>query len=153
MDCGQIRDDVFLVVLLGVVYGPKTGKVLIGRRENDPYIKALSWSFPGGRAGHNAGLEESLKESIKKKTGISVSVGKVIFAKTYPENRKILSIYYLCEPAEGSGDLAAAPIGKPKSGFVELKWVKPEEISDYFTTSYHPNLEKIIGYLKRGLNR
>ena len=36
-------------ILLAIIYDPKTNKILIGRRENDPHIKQLTWGFPGGR--------------------------------------------------------------------------------------------------------
>ena len=67
---------------------------------------------------------------------VDAEVRNVLFAKTYPEKREFLSIYYLCD-VKG---------GKEKSGesFVELKWVKPSEVRNYFTTSLHPKLEKLL---------
>ena len=62
---------------------------------------------------------------------------KVVFAKTYPEKREFLSIYYLCEVVGGEE--------KPEEKLVELKWVKPTEVKKYFTTSLQP---KLLKYLK-----
>ena len=127
----------FLLNVLGIVYDPETRKILIGRRENDPYLKKLSWTFPGGRPAYDNDLEYYLKREVKIKTGVDVEVEKIIFAKTYPENRELLSIYYLCKP-----------IGGPEQAgekFVEIKWVKPTKTKDYFTTSLHPTL---FEYLK-----
>jgi len=137
MEWNKFDRGVFLVNVLGIVYDKKNKKILIGRRENDPYLKELSWGFPGGRPNYKEDLEASLKHEIKIKTGLDVNVKKLIFAKTYPEKKEFLSIYYLCE---FSG-------GKEKAGekFKEIKWIKPEEVKDYFTTSLHP---KLFDFLK-----
>ena len=136
MDWKQFDKGIFLVNVLGIIYNPKTKKILIGKRENDPYLKKLTWCFPGGRAGYENDLEFYLKDEIKIKTGLDIKVENVVFAKTYPEKREFLSIYYLCELISG----------KEKTGedFVELKWVKPLEVKKYFTTSIH---QKLLRYL------
>ncbi len=138
-DWKQEDKGIFLVILLGVVFNPKTKKILIGRRKNDSYIKELSWCFPGGRAKYGEELKEALKREIKKKTGLEVQSLGAVFAKTYPEKKEFLSIYYLCE----------AVGGKEKAGekFVEVKWVNPEELEKYFTTSFHPELKEYINNL------
>ncbi len=137
MDWSQFERGVFLVNVLGIVYNPKTKKILIGKRVDDPYLKNLSWCFPGGRPCYKEDLEKCLKHEIKIKTGLSVKVKNVVFAKTYPEKREFLSIYYLCEIAGG----------KEKAGekFIEIKWIRPTEVKKYFTTSLHP---KLFNFLK-----
>ena len=137
MNWVKFDKGVFLVNVLGIIYDPKTRQILIGKRENDPYIKELSWTFPGGRPNYKKDLEIYLKHEIKIKTGLNVDVKKIVFAKTYPEKREFLSIYYLC------GVIG----GKEKAGdnFVEIKWVKPTDVKKYFTTSLHPRL---LEYLK-----
>ncbi len=131
---------VFLLNVLGIVYNPKTKRILIGRRENDPFVKELKWSFPGGRPAYEKDLEYYLKHEIKIKTGLNVKVKKVIFARVPPENKQFLLIYYHCELING----------KLKAGekFVEVKWIKPNEIKKYFTTSLHPEIIKYPGSLK-----
>lgn len=132
---GQFDRGIFVVNLLAVIKNEK-GQILIGKRENDPYIKQLSWTFPGGRPAYNEDLEEYLKLEVKKKTNYDIRVEKVIFAKTYSENRKFLSIYYLAKIASGSE--------KAGEKFTELKWVSSDELENYFTTSLHPKLLEII---------
>ena len=138
---GQFGKGIFLVNVLGIIYNPKTKKILIGRRENDPHIKKLTWCFPGGRPEYQKDLEFYLKHEIKIKTALDIRMEKiaVVFAKTYPEKRKFLSIYYYCE-VKG---------GKEKAGedLVELKWIKPMEVKKYFTTSLHPKLFKYLASL------
>ncbi len=128
---------VFLLNVLGIVYNPETRMILIGKREKDPFIRELSWSFPGGRPGYKEDLEVYLKHEIKIKTGLDANVDNIVFAKTYPEKREFLSIYYLCTIVGG----------KEKAGekFAEIKWVKPADVQKYFTTSLHPDL---LVYLK-----
>lgn len=138
MDWSQFNKGVFLVNVLGIVYDPNTKRILIGKRENDPYIKELSWCFPGGRPNYNDDLEFYLKSEVKAKTDIDVEIKQIIFAKTYPEKREFLSIYYLCEPIDG--------VAKASKRFVEVKWIKPIEVNKYFTTSIHP---KILQFLKK----
>lgn len=137
MDWSQFSKGVFLVNVLGIVYNPKTRRVLIGRRENDPYIKELSWCFPGGSPSYEKELESYLKHEIRIKTGLDVEVKKVVFAKTYPEKREFLSIYYHCEVIGGKEEAGEK--------FSELKWVKPTEVKKWFTTSLHP---KLLEYLR-----
>ncbi|MFH0714778.1 MAG: NUDIX domain-containing protein [Candidatus Diapherotrites archaeon] len=137
LDFSQFDKGVFLVNLLGIVFDEKAGKILIGRRENDPHVKELGWCFPGGRPLYEGELEESLKAEIRKKTGLEVEVKEIVFAKTYPEKREFLAIYYCCSPKGG----------KEQSGekFKELKWIRPTEVTKYFTTSLHP---KVLEFLK-----
>jgi ADP-ribose pyrophosphatase YjhB (NUDIX family) len=137
MEWNQFDKGVFVVNVLGIIYDLENKKILIGRRENDPYIKELTWCFPGGRPAYDEELEDYLKLEIRKKTSLEVEIKDIIFAKTYPEDRKFLSIYYLCNAKSGQEEAGEK--------FVEIKWMNPEEVKNYFTTSLHP---KLLDYLK-----
>lgn len=132
--------DKFNTILLGVIFDPAKRKILIGRRENDPYIKELTWVFPGGSLNYEEDLDAALKKKIKEKTGLDVKNLGAVFAKTYPEKKEFLSIYFLCEAVGGKE--------KAANDLVELKWVAPEEIEKHFTTSFHPHLKEYILNLK-----
>ena len=56
------------------------------------------------------------------------------------EKPTLLAIYYLCETIGGK-ELAG-------DDFTELKWIPPEEVEKYFTTSFHPELKEYINNLK-----
>lgn len=116
----------------------KPKQILIGKWEKDLYINKLTWVFPGGRPSYEEDLEFYPKKEIKIKTGLDIVIKKVVFAKTYPEKREFLSIYYLCEVVGG----------KEQAGekFIEIKWIKPKDVKKYFTTSLHP---KLLEYLKK----
>lgn len=130
----------FFPIVLGIIFDPKTKKILIGKRVKDEDIPKLVWAFPGGRPEHSEELEIAVKREVKEETGLNVESLGVIFAKTYPEKKDLLAIYYLCEIVGG----------KEKAGedFTELKWVEPEELEKYFTTSFHPKLKEYILGLK-----
>ncbi len=131
----------FKVILLAIVFDPKTKKILIGKREKDPDIPKLTWAFPGrGKVNYDEEIEETLKKGIKEKTGLEVESLGAVFAKTYPEKKEFLSIYYLCEVTGGEE--------KVGEKFVELKWVSPDELEKHFTTSFHPHLKEYIMNLK-----
>ncbi len=141
----SFEKGVFLVNCLAIIY--KDGKILIGRIGKDPHIKELTWRFPGGRPRYDKPLEKSLKEEVKKKTNIDVKVKKLIFARIYPEKKEFLSLYYLCE------FYLCEPIGgieKPGEKFKELKWIKPTEVTKYFTTSIDPFILEFLKKLESG---
>ena len=132
--------DGFNVVLLGVIFDPNKKRILIGRREKDIYIEKLTWCFPGGKLNHGEDLDQALKKKIKEKTGLKIENLGVIFSKIYPEKKDFLSIYFLCEVLEGKE--------KAHDDLVELKWVKPEELENHFTTSFHPHMKEYVLNLK-----
>jgi mutator protein MutT len=128
------------VIVLGIIFDPKERKILIGKRSSKNDIEGLTWAFPGGRPEIGEELKESIKREIKEETNLDVESLGIIFAKTYPEKRDLISLYYLCEKIgeeEKAGD-----------DFSELKWVSPEELEEHFTTSFHPNLKEYIMNLK-----
>ncbi len=132
--------DPFHVLLLGIIFDPAKRKILIGRREKDPYIKELTWCFPGGKLILGEDIDQKLKKRIKEKTGYNVKNLGVIFTKIYPEKKDLLSIYFLCEVFTGKE--------KPGDDLVELKWVSPAELEKHFKTSFHPHLKEFIMNLK-----
>lgn len=138
LNWNEFDRGVYLVNVLGVVFDTKTRKILIGKRVNDPYVKKLDWCFPGGRPKYGEDLETGLKREIKKKTNLDVESLGAIFARTVSEKKEFLLIYYLCEVV---GDINEA---KPGEKFIEIKWVKPEELESYFTTSFHLKLKEYI---------
>jgi ADP-ribose pyrophosphatase YjhB (NUDIX family) len=130
----------FKVVHLGIIFDPSTKKILIGRRENDPYVPKLNWTPPGGRIISGEDLEVSLKAKIKEQTGLDVENLGNIFAMIPKEKKDFLLLLYLCEVTGGEE--------KVGGNLKEIKWVNPEELDDYFTIAYHPHLREYILNLK-----
>lgn len=123
-------------IVLGIIFDTKTKKILIGKRNDSKDFEGLTWAFPGGRPEHGEELEESIKREVKEETGLDVESLGVIFAKTYPEKRDLVAIYFLCEMIGGEE--------KAGEDFSEVKWVSPEELKDHLTTSFHPKLREYV---------
>ncbi len=130
----------FSVAILGIIFDPANKKILIGRTEGVPELPELTWGFPGGSAVPGEDVDITLKNSVKEKTGLIVKNLGAIFSKTYPEKEDLLSVYFLCESFEGEENAGGR--------FKELKWVDPEELEDYFTTSFHKKLKEFLLELK-----
>lgn len=131
---------VFHTIVLGIIYDPKEKKILIGKQVKDPHIEKLTWAFPGGRPEYGEELEEAIKREIGGETHLVVESLGPVFAKTYPERKDLLAIYFLCEKVNGKENA--------DEDFEELKWVGPEEVESYFTTSLHPQLKEYLLNLK-----
>ena len=130
----------FNVVLIGVIFDPAKRQILIGRKEGDPDLPKLTWCFPGGRLHHGEDLDKKLKQRIKDKTGYDVKNLGAIFSKVYPEKPDLMAVYFLCEVFGGEEKIG--------DDIVELKWVVPDELEKYFTTSFHSRLKEYIMNLK-----
>ena len=132
--------DDFNVIVLGIIFNPKTKKILIGRRENDPHVPKLKWTPPGGRVSHGDDLEISLKIKIKEQTGLEVENLGHIFSMIPKEKENFILILHLCEVVKGKE--------KVGGNLKEIKWVNPEELDNYFNIAYHPHLREYILNLK-----
>lgn len=133
--------DQFFILLLAIIFDPAKRKILITRKEGDPELGLkFTWGFPGTELPYGEGISEILKKKIKEKTGYDIKNLGAVFSKVYPENKKLLAIYFLCEAI--GGKLKLGPFYK------ELKWVNPEELKKHFTTSFHPHLKEYIMNLK-----
>lgn len=126
----------FEVIVLGVIFDTKTKKILIGRRNDPKDFKGLTWAFPGGRPKHGEELDHAIKREVKEETNLDTDSMGVIFAKTYPEKKDLVAVYFLCGITGGKE--------KAQEDFSELKWIGPGELGKYFTTSLHPKLREYI---------
>ena len=131
-----MENKTFEVIVLGIIFNPEKKKILIGRRENDENIPELTWCFPGGRLIQGEDVDKTLKKKIKLKTGYDIKNLGAFFSKTYPEKPNLLANYFLTQIFEGEE--------KPGDDLVELKWVSPNELEDYFKTSLHKKLKEFL---------
>ncbi len=130
----------FKIILLGIIFDPKEKRILIGRREKDPYVPKLIWTPPGGSIIPGEDLENSLKIKIKEQTGFEIENLGNIFAMIPKEKKEFVLLLYLCEIIGGKE--------KVGGNLKEIKWIKPEELDNYFTIAYHPHLREYILNLK-----
>jgi len=120
---------------LGIIH--RDGKVLIGKRKNkDEFVEHLIWVFPGGEVGAN--IEESLKKIIEEETNLDVEIKELVYVRKPPESKINMVLFYFdCMPLnrdeKSGGDL------------VELMWVKPTSVCEFFTTSVS---DKVMEFLR-----
>lgn len=136
----KTKKESFSVIILAIIFDPEKRKILIGKRENDPYVKELGWVFPGGRLTQNETEEQTIKRKIKEETGLEVENLGTVFSRIFPEKNDFFLIYNLCELVGGKE--------KPGGDIKQLKWVSPDELQSYFTTSFDPKLKEYINNLK-----
>jgi len=126
----------FEVLIVGIIFDPKKKKVLIGRAKDDQTLPGLTWFFPGELANYDEDVDQTLKKTLKLKTGYDVKNLGAIFSKVYPERKDLLAVYFLTEVFDGEE--------KPGAHLTELKWVSPKELENYFTTSFHKKLKEYL---------
>ncbi len=140
MEEPKITDD-FHVLLLGIIFDPEKRKIFVIRKEGDPELgEKFTWGFPGTELFKGKQPADFLVEKLKEKTGYDVENLGAVFSKVYPENDKLLAIYYLCEVKSGEQKMGQY--------YKEMQWIDPEEIEKKFTTSFHPMLKEYIINLK-----
>ncbi len=130
------------VVNLGIVFN-KEGKVLIIKRKKPEITKTgkeFVWAFPGGRQEKGETREERVVKEVLLETGYKVRPIKEIHLRVHPDTH-ILVVYHLCE-LENEEPIAEI---QEIDEIEEIKWVKPEELKNYFTTNIDPEVKKILG--------
>lgn len=131
------------VIVIGLGIIAKDGKILLGlRKEKDPYVKELSWVFPGGKF-ESLDFEAELTKTIKEETGLNVFINQLVHARLIPDSPekkvKIIAIYYHCTPVSGK-EQAGGDLKK-------LEWVSAMKIFRFFTTSTTDEVVSFMGTL------
>lgn len=126
---------------VGLAIIAKDNHVLIGkRRSKDPYVKDLTWVFPGGRL-KSLDFVAEVEREAEEETGLTVKAERLIHVRLFPNTKgsQILCLYFCCTPTGGEE--------KVGGDLTELKWVKPTETyRKYFTT--HTAAE-VKGFLQK----
>lgn len=135
-----------IIVGLGIIVDKK-GRVLIGSRaDKDPWVKNLSWVFPGGSMS-SLDFETELKKKMLLETGLLVSVNSLVSTRIHPDaffkKAQVVALYFHCSPANENQII-------PGNGLSELKWVWPTEVYKYFTNSVSDDVAKFLFSLEEG---
>lgn len=133
-----------IVVGLGIIVNSE-GKVLIGaRQDKDPWVKNLSWVFPGGGIG-SFEFETEVKNKVLAETGLEVEIHSLISTRLHPDaylkKAQVVTLYFHCTTS-GNKPLKAG------HGLVELKWVKPTEVYKFFTNSTNDDVARFLSVLE-----
>ena len=113
------------------------GKILIGKkeeREGHPIIG--EWHILGGHLEKGEQVEDAIKREVKEETGLDVEVHQVVDVMSFAwENEKndSLQIVFHCEAERREEE--------PLDDLTELKWVSPDEITDYVHSEEAGRLE------------
>ncbi len=132
-------------ILLAVVQNPNNEILIVCRTEKETGTNGaiLTWVFPGGEKRVDETNEQALKRIVMEETGYELSeVGKVISEREHPEFP--VYVYYV-----GCGLKDVVQVIPPSDPEVkDPKWVKPEEIPNYFTTDYDPKVKETLKNIK-----
>ena len=125
-------ENKFSVKIIGVLFEPKSRKILLGKNIGDK-----NFSFLEGNLNQNTELDVELKKIAKQKTGFKIHNLGAIYAKNKIQNEKdVLELYFLCEATEGKE--------KPGKNVAELIWVKPSEVEKKLKAKFPSRLKEYI---------
>lgn len=130
-----------IFVVVGIVLNKK-GEVLIVKRKKSEITqsgKELIWAFPGGKLEPNDTREKRVVEEILVETGYKVKPIRQIHLRVHPDSF-IMIAYFLCE-LENEEPVQEI---EEKDEIEEVKWVKPQELINYFTTDIDPEVKKFL---------
>ena len=131
----------------GVVFHPD-GRVLLILRGSEP-LKGR-WSIPGGILDLGETMADGVRREVLEETGVEVEVGPLIttFDRILRDEDGTVQYHYvlvdyLCEAAGDSVPTAA-------SDAADARFVHPEELADYQTTSSLPLVIELALAMREG---
>ncbi len=128
-------------VVVGIVLNKK-GEVLIIKRKKPEITetgKEFIWAFPGGKIEPNETREERVVKEILVETGYKVKPLRQIHLRIHPDSFVMIA-YFLCELEQDEPVQEIEEVDEIE----EVRWVKPEELKNYFTTDIDPEVKKIL---------
>lgn len=133
------------IVITGLgIFTNFEGKVLIANRQHDQTVDNLSWGFPGGQL-HSLDFAKDLKDLVLARAGCSVRVGNLITARIFPDTTdpatQIITLYFACQFT------ADSPEERYDSRYNELKWIKPMDVFQHFTSSASDDITHYLAAL------
>lgn len=124
--------DKFDIKIIGILFEPKSRKILIGKAKGDK-----EYSFLEENLTYNEELDRCLKKVAKQKTGYKIHNLGAVYAINKIKGRKdLLELYFLCEATEGKE--------KPGKDIQELIWIKPAEIEKKLKIKLPTRLKEYI---------
>ncbi|KGE16294.1 NUDIX hydrolase [Paenibacillus wynnii] len=123
-----------IVAVKGVIL--KEGKILLVQRADDDYIGAGTWECAGGKIEFGEGLEAALVREIKEETGLTVSVGNILYAATFmtDSTRQVVILTYLCRTNETTVQLSKEHL--------DYRWCTKDQIKTLLLPQIISDFEK-----------
>jgi 8-oxo-dGTP pyrophosphatase MutT (NUDIX family) len=116
--------------------------VLIVRRrkiETGTGSAKLTWAFPGGIPSSYETPQDTVAQEVLEETGYEVEVHELISKRKHPQF-PVFVYYFRCELKTSE----ATEVVQDEE-IAGVKWVKPEEIKNYFTSDFDPIVAKFLG--------
>ncbi len=100
----------------------------------------LQWAFAGGKQYFNESREECVEREVLAETGYDIESKKQISVRVHPQF-PVTIVYHLCSLK------SPEPVAKPKEPheIAEIKWVKPEKLTELFTTDFDLKVKQELG--------
>jgi 8-oxo-dGTP diphosphatase len=89
-------EDNFVVAVKAIIRYNE--KILIIKRSDYDSAGAGIWEYPGGGICFGEELKDALAREVKEETGLTISIGKLLYATTFSTGttRQIVLLSYLC---------------------------------------------------------
>lgn len=141
---------------VGVVRNARA-EVLIVRRQNEDHAGSplhIVWTFPSGKKTNGHTLPEieqrqpeteraqNVEAGILAETGYRIKADRQISLRVHPDFGEVTS-YHLCHLEE---EQQVSAFVQPER-ILEIKWVQPEELKNYFTTNFDTNIQRELGLI------
>jgi len=129
--------QLFRLVAAAVIYDGQ-GKFLLAQRfSKDPNLPGI-WAIPAGHVEESENsvdsLEANLKREVMEEIGVEINIEKYLDSHSWvAEDYKKITVAFLCTIKSGEP--------KPLEDTQDLKWVMPEELSNF---NLAPNVERLI---------
>ncbi|MDQ0191791.1 NUDIX hydrolase [Paenibacillus wynnii] len=123
-----------IVAVKGVIL--HGGKILLVQRAANDHIGAGTWECAGGKIEFGEGLEAALVREIKEETGLTVSVGVILYATTFmtESTRQVVILTYLCRTNQTTVRLSRE--------HVDYRWCTKDQIKTLLLPQIINDFEK-----------
>jgi 8-oxo-dGTP diphosphatase len=114
------EENKIVVVVKGVLL--HDGRVLLLKRAADDVTGAGTWETVGGKIEFGEDIEAALIREIHEETGLTVTVGKILYATTFKTNptRQVVLLTYLCR--------SESPIIQLSNEHTDYRWAETDQM-------------------------
>ncbi len=126
-------------VVLGIVTNQKSEVLIVQRRKKEKKAQSiLEWVFPGGKIKPGEDQLTAVKREVLEETGYQIKPQQEISQRIHPQFP--VHLHYLSASLESDNQVSFN-----QEETVKVKWVKPKELKNYFTTDFDTGVQKYLG--------
>lgn len=133
--------DELKLIGIGIVQNSNGEVVIIERKKKEfGHDKSiLTWAFPGGEHASYETVQQGVEREVLEETGYEIVVHEKISERKHPQFPVMIK-YFRCE-LKSDEQTELVDIDE----IAQVKWVKPSELKNYFTTDLDPGISKFLG--------